>query len=522
MSSSLTSLSQTKNSPRGRGGSLTVRGGRGGALGGRGGAHTRGRGGAAFGDPGAPNGRGRGGRSFDRGAGRGRSGGMDGPARGRGGPPFGGDRGGYVGVLPELALYKLPRDRNIDEGLLTVWPLEMLSRPETEAAAADDEVDIQNTTYLGSYNWVESDEPTIIVPGKYYAQWADRELPFTIAPDEGLRFVDYNSFRMPGSALLPLLLAVDEMGKPIEWPTVDFVADRNSLRKIMGWIDHGSEAKDFRINFELAGERTVLLNRWEPNARDLAGNGKTFGLGFERETTKAAPECEDGPVHHRVIKYVSYLLSLYARSDDNAYQDLFGLNMVVRHKVDAYLSTDAEKSDTALASAPTPDDLADSLATLNVNPIVVSAEPESSHPQRNPSQSPLRIIRGGSEVPQDSIIELTTRSVYYIDQIDWSDVYPQLYFSQTLHFYLGVHTRGAFSEIRKSELMSAEMEAQRKAMKASLRKFRDVLKVIQETALAHKDKHLALICKGGELEVYECTTEESCLPDDVRRRFVAT
>ncbi|TFY79676.1 hypothetical protein EWM64_g4340 [Hericium alpestre] len=460
----------------------------------------------------------RGGRSFERGSFtiRGGRGGYNGALRDRG-HGHGGGRGGltkgrdgtyYNDVVfdphreEKLALYKIPHDRNMDEGLLTDRPLETLSRPQTEAAATEDEVDIQNMTFLGSYNWVDSEEPTIIVPGSA-PQWADRKAPFTLAPDEGLRFLDQNDFRMPSSTLLPLLLAVDEMGKEVEWPKIDFVTDRNGLRKLMRWIDHEPKAEDFRINFELAGERTVLFNRWEPNTKDLAGNGKTFGLAFEREMTKATPECEDSLVHYRVIKY-----------------DLFGLNVVVRYKIDAYLPT--EKSHATPASASTPDDLADSLATLNVNSIALSAEQESSHPQRSPSQSPLRIVRGGSGVPQDSIIELTTRSVYWIDQINWSDVYLRLYLSQTPYFYLGVHTRGAFSEIRKSELMGSEMEAQRKATKASLGKLRDVLKVIQETALAHKDKRLALICKGGELEVYECTSEASCLPDDVRQRFVAT
>lgn len=50
------------------------------------------------------------------------------------------------------------------EGLHTT-PLRKIERP---APLADDvEVVCENVEYISSYNWTDSDEPTIIVPGMY-------------------------------------------------------------------------------------------------------------------------------------------------------------------------------------------------------------------------------------------------------------------------------------------------------------------------------------------------------------------
>ena len=56
-------------------------------------------------------------------------------------------------------------------------------------------------------------------------------------------------------------LITAEKGIQIDWPSVDFITDRNALRKLLRW-GSGVSGKDFRIDLELAGERTVFLNRW--------------------------------------------------------------------------------------------------------------------------------------------------------------------------------------------------------------------------------------------------------------------
>ena len=216
----------------------------------------------------------------------------------------------------------LPPDRKLMEGL-SGTPLleEKMSVPKPDNDQED--VYIKDCTYIGSYNWMKGDTPTILVPGQigffplvftvliYFRtgsppQWLNRTTPFTIAPDSGIYFVDQNGYRIPQAILLPLITAVNKRAKgkevKFDWASVDFVSDRNGLRKLMRWIG-GNEVRDFRIDFQLAGEKTVLCNRWEKRVRE-AYNGRTFGFSFEKASTEAAPGCRDSTGHHRIVTYV--------------------------------------------------------------------------------------------------------------------------------------------------------------------------------------------------------------------------
>lgn len=124
----------------------------------------------------------------------------------------------------------------------------------------------------------------------------------------GIHWIDQNSYRMPSANLLPLLVAVnqkrkDEGAPMFPWGTVDFVTDRNGLRKLMRWIA-GGEVKEFRIDAQLAGHKTVLLSRWEKRTREQF-NGRTYGFKFEKASTTPAAGCSESTGHHRIVTYVS-------------------------------------------------------------------------------------------------------------------------------------------------------------------------------------------------------------------------
>jgi hypothetical protein len=117
--------------------------------------------------------------------------------------------------------------------------------------------------------------------------------------------------------LVPLLIAVDKTSEvagtssAFDWSEIDFVTDRNGLRKLLRWIDGPNQAdkpKEFRIDMELAGH-TVLLNRWEKRTRDNF-IGKSYGFNFEQASTTPAPGCEESTGHHRIVKYVRIYLAL--------------------------------------------------------------------------------------------------------------------------------------------------------------------------------------------------------------------
>lgn len=191
-----------------------------------------------------------------------------------------------------------------------------------------EEIVAKDVRYIASYSWLDSKEPTIIVPGEVAVHhryvsltelvsgsprvWRNRPLPYTVTADGGTTCIYLNGERVPSSPLLPMFRAIetiqeDPAREKLDWSTVDFVTDRNNLRKLLGWIDPDlTVAEEFRIDLQLCGIGTVLMQRYEPR---MMFNTEQSGFGdtFEIESTRAAPGCEEGALggHHRIITYVS-------------------------------------------------------------------------------------------------------------------------------------------------------------------------------------------------------------------------
>ena len=238
-----------------------------------------------------------------------------------------------------------------------------------------------------------------------------------------------------------------------------------------------------------------------------------------------------GPSHTYVAIACKYIDVLNATGK----QDMLDIKLIVRFEVDACLATDTGKaetrtSDTKRSAKEAPelavDDLADALGNLNVTSTPTS-------PTTASSVSPaLNIVRAGTEVPQESLLEVASRSKYYIDQLDWNELYPQLVLSQTPGLRLGVHERGTFTELRECQVDSddgagagepAGLPAQRRETAAQLVRLARVLEDVQELAIARgpgPTGSFSLVCEGGELRVYgRKGVRRSCLPQDVRTRF---
>lgn len=117
--------------------------------------------------------------------------------------------------------------------------------------------------------------------------------------------------------MLPLFTAVDTLtadglrATP-EWNSVDIITDRDGLMKLVGWADSSCASskskRDFRVDFELLGGRTLLLQRWE--ARNFVRDQGAHGDSFEIKASHPAAGCEDttSAGHARIIAYVCLLL----------------------------------------------------------------------------------------------------------------------------------------------------------------------------------------------------------------------
>ena len=145
------------------------------------------------------------------------------------------------------------------------------------------------------------------------AIWTGCAVPFKLEPDHPSVFVDKDGARLSEYPMLPLFVAADAIHGPkaaaalVDWPTVDIVTDRNSLRKLLRWLkpSPGKEVREFRIEIQLVGTKTLVMGRWEGGMYEPPT--RTYGYGFECATTRAAPGCPPSGQHrghHRAITYV--------------------------------------------------------------------------------------------------------------------------------------------------------------------------------------------------------------------------
>ena len=216
---------------------------------------------------------------------------------------------------------------------------------------------------------------------------------------------------------------------------------------------------------------------------------------------------------------------------------MLDIKLIVRFEVDACLSTDANTAKTGISDkkpsakkAPelALDDLVDALGDMNLTSSSTTRTTSSSSPA-------LNIIRAGTQVPQESLLEVTSRSKYFIDQLDWNELYPQLAISQTPGLRLGVHERGTFTEMRECQVDDEDgadagvppgLPEQRRDTAAQFVRLSRVLEDVQELAISRgpgPTGSFSLVCEGGELRVYARKgVRRSCLPPDVRTRFART
>ncbi|KAF7976192.1 hypothetical protein HWV62_7364 [Athelia sp. TMB] len=384
---------------------------------------------------------------------------------------------GHKFIMP-----KLPKDRPVKQGLRDS-PRQTVPKPDVPDDR-DAQVELTALSYVGSYNWVNSPDPTIVVPGSP-RRWLDRELPFNVKADSGIVFVDQNAFRMKDTPLLPLIRAVELVSKLSEtsnpegfgWPNVDFVTDRSNLRKILRWIDGSAGGRALRIDAQLAGNGTILLNRWERRTREY-GSG-SYGFNLEKATTAPAQGCEGTTAHHRIVKYI-----------------FAGLLMIVRFEVDAF----------APSVQPTAED-ADLLGAFKALTVAQAPVPASS--------GSLNIRRGGSVVHQSSLIELTSAS-----KMNWQEKYPQLYLSQTAWMYKASHREGCFHDVKKTALGSQELATVAEQSKLRFARLGNALKTIKNIVVeAGPAGRLSFVLENKELIVYERESQKSCLPADAMSLF---
>ncbi|KAH9919326.1 uncharacterized protein B0H18DRAFT_1028387 [Fomitopsis serialis] len=234
-------------------------------------------------------------------------------------------------------------------------PLMVLDSPTDTVADSNlnecvSESMVENVVYIGSYNWVDSAEPIILVPGSP-PLWCDRGAPYTLSLDRDM-FAFEDAYRVPPSLQnLARMNAIDimtgENGVHVDWPNIDFITDRNALRKLLGWAG-GYAGRAFRIDLEFAGSE------------------RSYGFSFEHESTQPAPGCEGTTGHYRISSYC------------------LGAEMIVSYEVDACIATTTTLDSTCSATS-------DPIARYpNVRLLALPASkatPHEDHTDRHETQS---------------------------------------------------------------------------------------------------------------------------------------
>ncbi|TFK74718.1 hypothetical protein BDN72DRAFT_832775, partial [Pluteus cervinus] len=396
----------------------------------------------------------------------------------------------------------LPTDRGIRDGLSSEPITKIFSY---KLPLSKNTIEITNAESIGSYNWLDAQFPTILVPGSP-AVWNAKPFSYAVLPDTGVVVETHDSCRLPDAPLLPLMVAVEELQeskhKAFPWHTVDIMADRSNLRKLFRWIHgRGPNPTTFRIDLFLAGDRTILMKRWEKRDKEL-GNGFSYGMNFRSEATDLPLGCKGSVGHQHIVRY-----------------NMNGLSMVVRFGVDACLPS---------SSANLPEAPPKPLATARQNGGRQSSQPVNKfellapdiQSQYNKDTHGLDVRHGGTLTPLSNLVELTTRSEARKTFYDWDEGYPQLYLSQTMHHYLAIHHRGTFQSKESRQLDSPEMDHIRSKLQPRFQAFHAVLLFIRQIAQDYGENcDLSLVCENGQLFVYERLNRGSCLPDEYMDRF---
>ncbi|KAH7890453.1 hypothetical protein F5I97DRAFT_32471 [Phlebopus sp. FC_14] len=343
----------------------------------------------------------------------------------------------------------------------------------TDSAASADDIKICNVKAVASYSWIDTPTPTILVPGSPRV-WANKHIK-RVPKDSGVQYVDRNSREMGDhSSHLPLFAAIDCLHENFGYNEHDFITDRNCLRKLLRYIRCSYNDDDFRINIDML-QKTCLFSRCEENTTENLTAFRGFGHEYERAATKAPHGCERTSGHHRILSY-----------------DFGGLKVLLRCTVDACTESEIDDDDLFLAS---------------FNALSIRSRGSAISQSYDLAPSPMsgltvKITSPRSLIPQSDIIEIKTRSVR--KDLDWDEIYPQLYLSQTGYLYVARHDYGAFQPAEKIKLNGPDMKPYIEHAEETICKLKALLDAILKAVRKEgSGVPLSLVSLGGQLALYK-------------------
>jgi len=377
-------------------------------------------------------------------------------------------------LIPDIG-----RERKIAAGLGKGIKIGVASEFETIKPGTEEGVDstmntLRNMRVVSSYSWMDKDTMAIKVPDSPPVI-KEVKLPLKISKYTGIYYVDLNAYCSPQAPFAPLISAINHLEPNYKWPDVDIISDRCCLLKLIYWLS-GQEFNPggFRMDLQLAGTKTLFINRWE--GRNIRRSPNKWRESFDEVYTDASGALG----HYRIVEY-----------------ELNGLKTLMRYDVGGCLP-------------PNPQQEEDGPKEIELSP---TGQQLTSRKDPIPKfVSLVNVIPSGSLVPQDRIVEMKIRKKGARKYLN--DANLMLLLSQTTHFQLAFHRNGKFNKITTHELGKDELDRTNKQTHA-ISKLHLLLHAIRMKMLrANAGKDFSLICDNSVLTLHKDLSGSSWLPED--------
>ena len=373
---------------------------------------------------------------------------------------------------------------------------------------------------VASYNWLNEQEPTILVPGLQPLcltydtcnnprrqkkkltptkgkppAWAPPPTTTKLKEDNGNYFRDPNAARYPAHPIEPAVQAIYASQPDFPTTSIDLFACGSTLGNLLRFVRKVD--KSFRILVEAVGD-TVFFVRRENSPTELIPGVTGFGHTFPDAYTTWETEVKRSVSHQRIIRY-----------------ELGGLDCIVRFEADGY-HKDLVSRGSEVGQRVDPPEADNSKDTL------ASALSNSAIDDRLPTRDkPLNVIHGGQKIPRAAVFDLKTRSVRKKDQDTLGEELPRLWLAQLSNFILAYHTSGIFEEIQIRDIRH-DVEDWERENRDMIRRFAVLLRKIVAFARSTADRKIEVrSSEVNVLELREQTGDASqTLPAVVEARWI--
>ncbi|KAG5972506.1 hypothetical protein E4U58_006508 [Claviceps cyperi] len=283
-----------------------------------------------------------------------------------------------------------------------------ISRSDLQHLIPSGAARITDLKSVSSYTWIDTPTPTIAVPGSP-PLWSPPIIDHRLPKDIGLYYVTENAARLPGSPVAPLFAALFTTNPFFDVRPIDIISDRNFIRRLLCFVNPGLDGDAFTMKLELVGN-TLLLGRHETAVTRHIAPNSYGGYGYEFEKAYMTKQIAGSTSHYSIISY-----------------RFCGLNMMIRYQTDGFTSmkrgTDVHRK---------------GFLDQFIHPR------DRTEPTADISLKKVKVLKKGKTIPLESIVEIMTCA--QVRLLEFDDIAPQLWISQTPKLVRAYHQRGLFSK----------------------------------------------------------------------------